>query len=119
MFRGWFERSNTVRLLARYAGGSDARDPNYRQDGRLLLGEQVDCSLGRIIDISRGGARVLSKKRVNGVGLIRIKMTGGLLLVQSRVAWCRRLGFRKYEVGLEFQGVTEEISEILAQLATC
>jgi hypothetical protein len=119
MLRGWLNRACTVRLLARSVRDDVARAADNREHGRLWLGGHVECSLGRILDISRGGARVLSKKRVNGVGLIRIKMTGGLLLVQSRVAWCRRLGFRKYEVGLEFQGVTEEISEILAQLATC
>jgi hypothetical protein len=118
MFRGWFERADTVRLLARSVGDGAARSDDPRKHGRLWLGGQVECSLGRILDISRGGARVLSKHRVDGEGLIRIKVTGGVLVVQSRVVWCRRRGFRKFELGLEFYGVTDEVSNILAQLAT-
>jgi hypothetical protein len=34
------------------------------------------------------------------------------------VVWCRRRGFRKWELGLEFHGVTDDVSNLLAQLAT-
>jgi hypothetical protein len=118
MLRGWFDRADTVRLLARSVRDSDSRAADNRKHGRLWLGGQVECSLGRILDISRGGARVLSKERVEGEGLIRIKVTGGVLVVQSRVVWCRKRGFRKWELGLEFYGITDEVSTILAQLAT-
>ncbi len=118
MLRGWLNRACTVRLLARSVREDGPRAGDNRKHGRLWLGGQVECSLGRILDISRGGARLLSKQRVEGEGLIRIKVTGGVLVVQSRVVWCRKCGFRKWELGLEFYDVTDEVGDILTQFAT-
>jgi hypothetical protein len=118
MLRGWLNRACTVRLLARSVRDDVARAADNREHGRLWLGGHVECSLGRILDISRGGARVLSTQRMEGERLIKINVAGGVLVLPSRVVWCRRRGFRKWELGLEFHGVTDDVSNLLAQLAT-
>lgn len=118
MWRGWVIRSDTVRLLARSVKARLPKAADNRRHGRVVLAERVECNLGLVVDVSRGGARVLAKQRFDGEGTVKIKTEHGMLVIQARVVWCVRRGFRKYMLGLEFNGITDELSRVLELLAT-
>ena len=118
MWREWANRSDTVRLLARSIKARLSKAADDRQHARMVLADRVECSLGLVVDVSRGGARVLAKQRFDGEGMVKIKTDGGMLVIQARVVWCARRGFRKYMLGLEFNGVTDEVSRVLESMAT-
>ncbi len=40
------------------------------------------------------------------------------LRLRGKVIWCRRIGFRKHEVGVEFLNITPDIAGDLAVIAT-
>ena len=117
MWRGWVSRSDTVRVLAQSIRAGLAKAAEKRRFGRVRLAGRVECSLGRIVDLSRGGLRVVSKQRFEGEGTVTIKANGRELLIPTRVVWCRKAGFRRYELGLEFTRVTEEVARMLEALA--
>lgn len=99
--------------LSRFIGHRDGR----RVPGRLPQ-DSLFCELGPVLDLSPGGLRVLSTKPRDGV--IRVTLYGDSVEVKIRakVAWSRRHGFRRHEIGLTFIDVDEDVSKILTRLAT-
>ncbi|MHC4414447.1 MAG: PilZ domain-containing protein [Planctomycetota bacterium] len=93
-----------------------------RREGRRVPGrvpqESLFCELGPVLDLSPGGMRVLSTRPHEGEVSVCL---GGMdidLKLQARVAWIRRLGFRRHEVGLTFLDVDEDVAKILTRIAT-
>jgi hypothetical protein len=72
-----------------------------------------------VLDLSRGGARILARTELEGEVDVILKSLAGDLTLRARVRWIRRLGFRKFEVGLMFVGVDPigltRLSEISTQ----
>ncbi len=92
-----------------------------RRDGRRIPGrvpqEMLVCDLGPVLDLSPGGMRVLCTRRHEGK--IGTTLWGGdlKLALGARVAWSRRLGFRRHEIGLTFLGVDEGVADLLSRIS--
>ena len=92
-----------------------------RRDGRRIPGrvpqERLVCDLGPVLDLSAGGMRVLGTRRRQGN--LELTLWGGdlKLALQARVAWSRRLGFRRHEIGLTLLEVDETVTELLSRIS--
>lgn len=103
---------NPTMRLSRFMGSRDGR----RIPGRLPQ-EQLICDLGPVLDLSPGGMRVLATRP--RLGSMDVGLRGGdvSLSLRVKVAWSRRLGFRRHEIGLTFIDVDDELSTILARIS--
>ena len=103
---------NPTTRLSRFIG---------RRDGRRIPGrvpqEMLVCDLGPVLDLSPGGMRVLCTRRCEGK--IETTLWGGdlKLALRAGVAWSRRLGFRRHEVGLTFLDVDERVADLLSRIS--
>ena len=116
---GWRNQSNTVLSIARrLRGGINRQRPRTerRKSGRVNE-ETVACNLGSVINLSTGGLRLLSHRRLNGILSIELWDTHRGLRLRGKVTWCRRIGFRKHELGVEFINLTPDIAGDLARIA--
>ena len=119
MERGSTNQSNIVLAIARSVGTGMYRRRSRterRKSGRVNQGT-VACNLGSIINLSGGGLRLLSHRRLNGILSVELWDAHRGLRLRGKVAWCRRIGFRKHEVGVEFLNITPEIAGNLAAIA--
>ena len=89
---------------------------NRRRAGRFEL-EDVKCDLGPVLDLSSGGMRIRCRQAPRGIFPVRVCGLGGELVVRARVAWVKRNGLFKREVGLQFVDVTPDVARHLAQMA--
>ncbi len=98
--------------LSRFVGPRDGR----RIPGRVAQ-EWLVSDLGPVLDLSPGGMRVLATRY--RVGKLDVRLRGGdvSLTLRTNVAWSRRLGFRRHELGLAFIDVDENAAGILARIA--
>ena len=98
--------------LSRFVGPRDGR----RIPGRVAQ-EWLVSDLGPVLDLSPGGMRVLATRC--RVGKLDVRLRGGdvSLTLRTNVAWSRRLGFRRHELGLAFIDVDENVAGILARIA--
>ncbi len=97
------------------SGPPGAASPqNRRRHGRVRTLD-VQCSLGEVTDISASGMRVCGRGKPSlpqGVATtITLATPAGMLAVEIGVAWVRRVGFRGWEMGLEFVTVTPQVVE--------
>ncbi len=99
--------------LSRFIGRRDGR----RAPGRLPQ-ESLECDLGPVLDLSVGGMRLLCTKPRQGDVSVCLRGFDVDLKLQARVAWIRRLGFRRHEVGLSFLDVDDEVAALLTRVAT-
>ncbi len=75
-------------------------------------------NLGPVLDLSAGGVRILSTKPPNR-GQLDVQLSGldSSVKVRAKVAWCRRLGFRRHEIGLTFVELDDSASAILNRIS--
>jgi signal transduction histidine kinase len=96
---------------------------NYRQpaDDRRLHGrlpqELLRCNLGVVLDLSMGGMRIRCTKAPKGRLDVEIDDVEGPVRLQAEVMWSRRLGFRRYEVGLYFPHVPPDVARQLTRVS--
>ena len=113
---GWVNRTDTVGLVARSMWATVAKVHALRErrrSGRLTSTAALRCNLGSVLDVSKGGLRVLSRRRLDGKRLVELFMVDQRLRVPANVIWCDRVGFRKHVVGLEFPVSTPELAHHL------
>ena len=104
--------TNTVR-----AGAARLRPlTDRRRFGRFNAG-RLGCNLGRVMDLSGGGMRVRCPRRCSGIVEVQLWTVTRQTTVQAKVVWTRRIGFRKYELGLEFRDLTPETTQDLSTFA--
>ncbi|MEC9373654.1 MAG: PilZ domain-containing protein [Planctomycetota bacterium] len=104
---------NAVLDAAAHALGRDRR-----QAGRMyVLG--IRCDRGRVLDLSAGGARILTRapSRVGDSRHIAFSSASGSVRVKFRCAWRERTGVMSWIVGYEFQDVDDDARRILTQIA--
>lgn len=93
---------------------------NARRHGRVRLGT-VKTSFGPMIDLSASGCRVQLTEKVSVApgDVLTMEITGvdGKFLVTTRVAWIKRSGWFRKEIGFEFQDITAATRGHLANLA--
>ena len=104
--------TNTVR-----AGAARLRPLTERRRFGRFGAQRLGCNLGRVMDLSGGGLRVRCSRRLNGMVEVKLWTAKRRTTVQTKVAWARRIGFRKYELGLEFQDLTPEAKQDLSTFA--
>jgi len=92
-------------------------DPSDRRTPGRVPQESLICDLGPVLDLSSGGMRILSKRQL--YGSVKAKVWGFdiCMTLDTRVAWSKRLGFRRHEIGLEFLNVDDSISKILGRIS--
>jgi signal transduction histidine kinase len=98
--------------LDNYRKPSDDR----RAHGRLPQ-ELLQSSLGPVLDLSMGGMRVQCPKAPKGRIEVELEDAEGPVRLQAEVMWSRRLGFRKYEVGLYFSHVAPDVAKQLTRVS--
>jgi hypothetical protein len=120
MHQGWVSRQDASRLInaaikATYS--KDEKPSDRRRHRRVKATGSVTCNLGRVLDISGGGLRVLGKTKTDGQGRVELISTTRRVIVPARVVWCHKVGFRKYIMGLEFVNLTPEQAQQVAEIA--
>lgn len=91
-----------------------------RRTGRVRC-RSVRCSIGDVLDLSGTGLRA----RTRGKPTVRegqrfdlsLHILGRTVTVGARVAWVRKAGWRRYEVGVNFENVGEAAKRSLRDLA--
>ena len=90
-------------------------DPR-RASGRLRQ-EALACNLGAVLDLSRGGMRVQCNRPPKGEIDVELMGSEGKLRLRADVVWSRRVGLRKYEVGLNFLRLPAEMIKQLTRIS--
>ena len=106
-------KSNWEKSASPEAGSGSCR----RTTGRRQQ-EDLVCDLGPIVDLSRGGMRVLSRRRLRGKHKLTLTTLEGTLTIRGRVAWSRRMGLRRHLAGIEFIDVDDATAEELTRIST-
>ncbi len=114
MAQGWEKRSTVGTMVRRLLG----RTLERRKSGRLREEEILSCNLGSVVDLSAGGTRILVNRELSGMLDVTLWDTDRQLTLRAEVIWCKRLGFRKFEVGLKFSHMTPDDDRDLAELAS-
>ncbi len=104
---------NPTMRLSRFIGTREGR----RIPGRLPQ-EQLICNLGPVLDLSPGGMRILCTRPHLGTMDVRLRGGDFSLKIHTKVAWSRRLGFRRHEIGLTFLDVDEELGAMLSRISS-
>ncbi len=107
-------RSDGDRAIQRVINRSYA-GPERRSAVRFKLG-QLKCNLGRVLDLSSGGVRLLCRRKLRGRHELTLFDRDGGVRVEAEVRWSRRLGLWKHEVGLQFLNVPSDIAAKLKRL---
>ena len=119
MRRRWGPNANPVRMMARGIRASTSRLKPLSERRRFgrVKGHRLRCNLGVVLDLSGGGLRLRSSRRLHGRKYVELSSHSRHVRVLAEVRWATRLGFRKYEIGMEFQDVTDEIAKELTGFA--
>ncbi len=89
-----------------------------RRDARLKQGA-LRSSVGPVIDLSRGGMKVRSSRRLRGeMDVVIFNPSGPHLQLRARVVWTERLGFRRHLAGLQFIDPPEKVARALVEIGT-
>lgn len=88
-----------------------------RRSHNRLAQESIRCNLGLILDLSKGGMRVQSR-RIPDESVVDIEVSDDedVLLLRAQVVWSKKIGFRRNEVGLKFLDLSSELEARLANL---
>jgi signal transduction histidine kinase len=97
------------------------KELNPSWDGRRAHGrfmqESVRSTLGEVIDFSLGGVRLRCKNVPAEQVDLEISDDEETLTMRAEVAWSKRLGIRKHEVGLRFVNLSPELAQRVSRLA--
>ena len=90
--------------------------PSRRRRGRLGQ-EAVVSNIGNVIDLSLDGMRVICRRLPKEDEFtIQIAGLGGEVMVRGRVAWSKREGRSRFEVGIQFIDVSKELAAEINRL---
>ncbi len=90
-----------------------------RVAGRVRC-QDIECSLGEILDLSVGGMRVKTSARLPRIGstlTVTIAALEGQVTAAVTVQWIRRRGWLRREVGLKFGPLDARVARVLCDLA--
>lgn len=88
-----------------------------RGSGRMLV-EGIKCNRGKLVDLSKHGAKIIVKRRWRVEERHKLILTGSRVRV-TVIAECRhvaKIGFRRHIVGLKFEDVDAGISAALMEM---
>lgn len=87
-----------------------------RTSGRLPQ-ESLECNLGPVLDLSTGGMRVLCKRPHEGTLEVCLQASQYSMNLSGQVAWSKRLGFRRHEIGIQFVDLDEDTTHVLSRIS--
>ena len=119
MRKGRIGRSNPAHTMMRvlHAGATRLRPLADRRRAGRIKGTGLRCNRGRVIDLSSGGMRLRSPRRLRGELEVELWTRIRRLDVRAKVVWTTRVGFRKYNIGLQFRDVTPDAARELTAFA--
>ena len=89
-----------------------------RGDMRISQNE-LASSLGKVLDISVSGMRVICRHVPKEEQFeFQLNTSVDPVTVTGKVIWSQRLGFRKHEIGLSFKNASKELIDLVHQCAT-
>jgi hypothetical protein len=80
---------------------AEVTEPN-RRNYRRRPQDALECSFGPVLDLSASGMRFIGKKMISGPIDIAIMGKGIDLKLKAKVVRCKKMGFRCYEVAVQF-----------------
>jgi hypothetical protein len=89
--------------------------PQQRKSGRVHI-EALPCNLGRVLDLSAGGVRLATNKKLPDVVQIMLGDRQNHLSATATVAWQKRVGWKSHEAGISFGELTPEQKACLIKL---
>lgn len=92
--------------------GTPFSDSTRRSSGRMS-GETVTTSLGTVKNISAGGMMVECSRVPRGVIEVTLESGGASMRLKAKAVWGKKVGLFRYQVGLEFLGLNDDITEQL------
>jgi len=94
------------------------RRDDIRRTGRVRIEASLQCSVGRVLDLSNGGVRVLAR-RAPSTRLLPIRLwdDSAGLVTEARVIWHIRRGFFRHELGLELPPLDDAGRAFLTRIA--
>lgn len=93
---------------------------NRRRPGRVTC-ERLRCSNGVVADLSRTGARLrvrtmFAPRRNQARALVFETVMGPSMTFPCRIIWVRGAGAFRYDVGVAFEGLTEQHEQQLIEI---
>jgi hypothetical protein len=92
-------------------------ESNRRQFGRRKQ-ELLACNLGEVLDISRGGIRILCRRPIEGAQRVELRSLHGELALPARVVWVTRRGRGRHEIGLAFDEADDATASRLTRISS-
>ncbi len=92
------------------------RADNRRAQGRLPQ-ELLRSNLGPVLELSMGGIRVRCTRALKGEVDVELMELEEPVNMRAEVMWTRRDGLRKYEVGLKFLDLPQDVAERLTEIS--
>lgn len=89
-----------------------------RKFGRLRI-EALPCNLGRVLDLSAGGVRISTSRKLPETVELSLGDTQHRLVVTGNVAWQKRVGWKSHEAGISFGELSAEQRAALVKLMHC
>lgn len=87
-----------------------------RRAGRFATID-LNCSVGKVLDLSRSGMRVQARTMPSGRFPVEIQFRNETVNVMAEVVWFRRAGMFSKHYGLQFIDVSRELVTRLALIA--
>ena len=79
--------------------------------------DKLTCNLGRVVDLSMGGMRILSKRPRQGSQVVVLYTPRhGSITLPANVSWRRQLSGREHVVGLAFEQLRPEVQPVMQSL---
>ena len=98
-------------------GGNGLVSGNTRDAQRHLILGALECSLGKVIDLSQFGALVVTRTAPpQGVIPFQVGDGHGAVSCGATIAWSRRCGLFRHEVGVMFPALTKEQGATITRL---
>ncbi|MCZ6494349.1 MAG: hypothetical protein O6933_09745 [Planctomycetota bacterium] len=113
-FRIWF----TI-VLAKQVVRQDSPQParTARPGKPRLPQEMLKCNFGEVVELGAEELRVNCTKDLKGTVKVELLELDQPLKLQAEVAWSKRLGPRRFDVGLRFINVTPQQSRQIMEVA--
>ena len=104
-----------VRFIAKALAQPISREER-RNARRQAVSSNVRCNLGEIVDLSASGMRVIARKPLQGDARISLLAQRTAVQLAGKVAWTKRVGFRRHMVGVEFVQVDAHAEAMLTRI---
>jgi hypothetical protein len=105
----------SVRFIAK-ALAQPVDRAELRRARREAVSSNVRCNLGDIVDLSAAGMRVITRKPLDGDTRVTLLAQRAAVQLSGKIAWSKRMGFRRHMVGVEFVQVDAHAEAMLTRL---